>query len=646
MKVRVHIFISLMLSILSMLPLFAQRDSLLMVYKSAASKKEKLESLDKLVVHYIFESIDFEKGEPYAKELLALATKMDDTLKIGRAYNALGTYWQKMAAYDKSITHYEQALSYAQAIKNYRFSTTLLNNIANSYFEKNDVTKSYRARIAAFEMSKKCDCPDAKSVAAFSLGYFYLETLQDYKTAIYWQNESLKYAPEEKFNTPLSLYYLLIAHLKSNQLDSARHYSNLALASCERVNRKDILAWILSVQGIVEAEQGHFDEALKNTQKAVEVATKVDTFSLIQAYYGLGYTYYKTNDYINAQKIISKAENLIVNSPEMTHSPLSLDVYDLLVKLESDNNPKKALTYLKKVTDIRDNINQAIFDTRSDVFAFQSNIVLQETENKRLQLENEKNSQTTKFLQIILISILSFVIILFYFYQKIRRQNTALKDLTHRMEHFCNTLSHDALGYINQIIGFTNFAQISMDTDEKRLMNQKVLQTASRLKKMSKNLIEFNQTGNVPHITTVSLDYILVEVKQDMEAEFVNNEKKLTIQENLPVIKADREFTKQIFRNLISNAAKFGKPDQTLIIEVSAKRKKDFVEISVRDNGIGISKDNLPFLFNEFTKVVSNTEGSGLGLYICKQFVEKMGGRIWVESELGIGSTFYFTLLI
>jgi len=109
---------------------------------------------------------------------------------------------------------------------------------------------------------------------------------------------------------------------------------------------------------------------------------------------------------------------------------------------------------------------------------------------------------------------------------------------------------------------------------------------------------------------------------------------------------ADEEMTKTIIRNLTSNAIKFTKKYGE--IKISASIKKDFVEISVLDNGVGINQEHLSKIFNknEFlsTYGTENEKGSGLGLILCRDFTEKNGGRIWVESEPGKGSNFKFTL--
>ena len=112
-------------------------------------------------------------------------------------------------------------------------------------------------------------------------------------------------------------------------------------------------------------------------------------------------------------------------------------------------------------------------------------------------------------------------------------------------------------------------------------------------------------------------------------------------------IMADKLRVMEVFNNLITNAVKFT-PKEGGIVILDAKKDKDFVTISVKDNGIGMTKEQMDRIFDEFYKTDESRhdlDSSGLGLSICKRIVEKHGGRIWVESfGSGKGSTFYFTL--
>ena len=104
---------------------------------------------------------------------------------------------------------------------------------------------------------------------------------------------------------------------------------------------------------------------------------------------------------------------------------------------------------------------------------------------------------------------------------------------------------------------------------------------------------------------------------------------------------ADKNRTIQIVSNLIDNALKFTKHGS---ICFGYKVKGKFIEIYATDTGIGIEPEQLDTIFNRFVKANENIQGTGLGLSICKMLVEKMGGQISVESQLGKGTTFKFTL--
>jgi signal transduction histidine kinase len=118
----------------------------------------------------------------------------------------------------------------------------------------------------------------------------------------------------------------------------------------------------------------------------------------------------------------------------------------------------------------------------------------------------------------------------------------------------------------------------------------------------------------------------------------------LQIQDGLPIVLADPERIERVILNLISNALKYSERDT--LVEVNVQRQDEDLVVSVRDQGRGIATDQLPRLFQRFQRIqgTSGTEGIGLGLYISRVLVEAHDGKIWVESKVGKGSTFSFSL--
>ena len=113
----------------------------------------------------------------------------------------------------------------------------------------------------------------------------------------------------------------------------------------------------------------------------------------------------------------------------------------------------------------------------------------------------------------------------------------------------------------------------------------------------------------------------------------------------LPKIEADQNQLVELFQNLIGNAIKF-RGDRPPRVEVAARREGSDWVFSVADNGIGIESQFFDRIFQVFQRLHGESEypGTGIGLAICKRIVERMGGRIWVESTLGVGATFYFSI--
>jgi light-regulated signal transduction histidine kinase (bacteriophytochrome) len=128
---------------------------------------------------------------------------------------------------------------------------------------------------------------------------------------------------------------------------------------------------------------------------------------------------------------------------------------------------------------------------------------------------------------------------------------------------------------------------------------------------------------------------------------FIKQNKATVTHDTLPEVMADSTQLAQVFQNLIINGIKFH-GEEAPRIHISAEKKSSEWIFSVKDNGIGIDPQNSEKIFEVFKRLHKKEEypGTGIGLAICKKIVERHGGRIWVESELGKGSTFYFTLPI
>ena len=159
------------------------------------------------------------------------------------------------------------------------------------------------------------------------------------------------------------------------------------------------------------------------------------------------------------------------------------------------------------------------------------------------------------------------------------------------------------------------------------------------------DLLEYTRIEN--DVTDVEIDCntLLAEILRDMESVLTGSN--ATVQyEHLPVITGRYSWMRSLFQNLIGNAVKFRKPDVPPIVQISAADNGKNWLFEVKDNGIGIDKMYYGKIFMLFQRLHGRKEyqGTGIGLAQCKKIVDLRGGRIWVDSELGMGSSFYFIL--
>ena len=238
--------------------------------------------------------------------------------------------------------------------------------------------------------------------------------------------------------------------------------------------------------------------------------------------------------------------------------------------------------------------------------------------------------------------------------EKIKISNKGLLKLNAEKDKFFSIIAHDLKSPFS---GFLNLTELMADSTEKYSLAEfaeysKTLNEAARhLYKLLENLLEWAQMqkGSISflpkefNLSTIALQNIEIISQRALQ-------KKITIINEIPdseIVYADEKMIGTVLRNLISNAVKFTRTGGRIIVK-SERAFDGTLTVSVADNGVGIPENDLARLFKIEEKVSSRgTEdepSTGLGLILCKEFVEKNGGKIWVESKEGVGSTFYFTL--
>jgi len=233
----------------------------------------------------------------------------------------------------------------------------------------------------------------------------------------------------------------------------------------------------------------------------------------------------------------------------------------------------------------------------------------------------------------------------------ITKQADDLARINDAKNKFFSIIAHELKSPYNTVLGFSEILKNkSINDPEYYLYAKNLYDTALGNFNLLENLLEWSRS-QMDHIqykpTCIRLNDLILKTMNLIGASA--EKKNISIENNVSntiLVNADRDLISFIIRNIITNAIKFTVPGGKVI--VSAKSKEKFVEVSVADNGIGIPESLAKKLFTienkESRKGTLSETGTGLGLILCKEFVELHGGRIWVESQEKKGSTFFFTL--
>jgi light-regulated signal transduction histidine kinase (bacteriophytochrome) len=231
----------------------------------------------------------------------------------------------------------------------------------------------------------------------------------------------------------------------------------------------------------------------------------------------------------------------------------------------------------------------------------------------------------------------------------LRERTDALGRSNAELEQFAYVASHDLQEPLRMVSSYVQLFERryagQVDPQAKKYIDYAV-EGAKRMQALIAGLLEFSRVGRIdepfgPVDTSAALDQALVNLRSAIE-----ESRAVVTRGPLPTLTGSAGRLTQVFQNLVGNAVKFHRRDEAPSIHVSATPRPGDWLFDVKDNGIGIDPQYLDRIFVIFQRLHTRAEypGTGIGLSICKKVIEHHGGRIWVDSRLGEGATFHFTL--
>ncbi|HXR75298.1 MAG TPA: response regulator [Bryobacteraceae bacterium] len=215
------------------------------------------------------------------------------------------------------------------------------------------------------------------------------------------------------------------------------------------------------------------------------------------------------------------------------------------------------------------------------------------------------------------------------------------------LQRFASVVSHDLQEPLRMISNYVQLLQLSLGesaSKEQRDYIHFAIDGAKRMTVLIQELLAYsNVTGRDHTLEAVDCNEVLDEIKLELGASIAETGA-VIVHPPLPQVTANRPQMRQLFQNLISNAIKY-RSQAPPVIRIAAQRVDRFWQFSVSDNGIGIEPEYQDTIFGMFVRLHSRSVGgAGIGLAICQRVIERLGGRIWLESAKGKGSTFFFTI--
>ena len=545
-------------------------------------------------------NLDVDKSLKLSKSALNDAYQIKDDALMAKAYNIIGLNFDEFYNPEKGVTYFNKALFHANKANNDTIRDWVYNNLGNYY--------SYRKNNSK------------KSIEFYKKGLFY----------------------SQKINDPIEVMYTKL---------------NICSAYFADKDFKNGIVYLESVKDFIH--------------KGDELEAKMTLSTLYGSYYSYKNENQRAELFFNQAIALGKQ-----NKSELLNSNLC-DVYnDFSNHYKKNKDFEKALYYLNLYNVLKEKVYN---EERTKTVKLAGNeIELEEFQRQIDKIEGEKHEQSkdlkeSKLIVILFVIILFILLLLLYSLYKnnnfrelsnkeLKIANEELKIAKEKAEEasqlktqFVSTISHELRTPLYGVVGITN---IILD-EHKELANSPHLNSlkfsARYLLSLVNDLLQINKIEE----NKITLENMIFNVSDEIKTivdslEFIaiknNNKLVADIDSSIPeFLIGDKLRLSQIFMNLVSNALKFTKDGKVI---VTAKKDriegtKHFIYFSVKDNGVGIAKEDQEKIFEKFVQIErkeGDYQGTGLGLSIVQKLTELFGSKVDLESKEGVGTTFSFTI--
>lgn len=586
-----------------------------------------------LLGYYYSNRNRFNKALEYYLIAIDIIEKLKDKSDLPGLYNNLGGIYYKLSKYEDALKYFFKSLSLKESQDDYTLVTSQI-NIGNVYIALRNFPKALEYyKEALYSIADNIELPEY-TIVLNNLGICY-KSIGDYQKAIKYYNQALSIRKQLKDNNGIAI--------SNNNLGTT--YEDL---------------------GEYKKAEKYYLDALKIYQNSANYNGLATTLR------NLGNISIKLDNNLQAKNYLDSA---IIITYRHSLPSVRADIFYSYALLNSNlRNHKESDKYYNSYLILKDSLDNEEFREKIAQHQVLYDVEKKDREYRLLRLENEAQENAIKsqrqfilFLTIVAFLLVALSVVAIWFYkvrqktaQLLTKQNQLLRESEENLriindtkDKFFSIISHDLRNPLSTIAVTVENLKLNHPYMPQEKLNGTIDTLSNTVKETNSllsNLLDWSrsQTHRID-FSPKKFNYESL-IKQTLPlfksaAENKNITIKTSLERDLQIV-ADRQMIETVIRNLVSNAIKFTNPEGNISIVVTSNNGS--IETSVIDNGVGINPESLDKIFridaNIKTKGTMNETGTGLGLILCKEFIEKHGGNITASSKPNNGSKFTFYL--
>lgn len=577
-------------------------------------------------ISYIyFVKSDYNLALNYALKSLKEARKSNNFLVIANNLGVIGNIYYAQKQYKKALTYYQEELENAFLSKDTNVIITAYNHIGKLYIAETEYAKSLDFFNKSYTLAKQSANIIRESDCLFYIGKAYFAK-KEYKKALSYFYTCFQIDKKVKDKISMAMVAKEIAktHYNNKQIDSVFFYNEYALNLIKTIGTKNEIQEIYQLMYMIYKDKNDLKKALYYHEQMMILKDSIYSKDKINAITNLqaDYDFKEKENQIERQNIIIQLNQEKIKEERIIRNVfiVGLIITTFLGYFFYYNYQK-----IQKINNIANVRNKIIYEQKQDL----------QTINEELSQQNEQIKTLNESLEKI---VDERTVELKHTIENLSKQNQDLEQFSYIISHNLRAPVARILGLMNvldrsEIVSSNNQKIISYLEKSTQSLDE-VIKDLTQIISIRKNLTSNKELVNLKTELDTILNYFATQIKQNsIQIDYIFEKK---------YINSIKSYIHSILFNLISNAIKYKSNKRALVVNIKSEIVDNFICLSIQDNGVGIDLTNVDTykIFGLYQRMHDHVEGKGLGLYLVKTQIEFLNGKVNIESNLDVGTTF------